>query len=164
MHRSMIVCPYCHGTCLADARFCIECSAALQQAATHTTHRLIDSPDLNVKTRMPVTHHPAALGHIRIRLIGPMLCGVLMVLVMLAHRAFRLDTVALLILMLGVVQFVRGTMRSQIIGGLRAAVIAVALVLAMRTPWMLTISIVAGAVLASLHLINTRGIPNHRRP
>jgi hypothetical protein len=164
MHRYMIVCPYCQGTCPADARFCIECRAALQQAATNTTHRLIDSPDLNVKTRMPVTHHATTFGQIRIRLIGPMLCGVLMVLVMLAHRAFRLDTVALLILMLGVVQFVRGTMRSQIIGGLRAAVIAVALVLAMRTPWMLTISIVAGAVLASLHLINTRGIPNHRRP
>jgi hypothetical protein len=82
----------------ADARFCIECSASLQQAATHTTHRLIDAPDLNVKTRMPVIHHPATLEHIRIRLIGPMLCGVLLVLVMLAYRAFRLDIAALLIL------------------------------------------------------------------
>jgi hypothetical protein len=160
----MIVCPYCHGTCPADARFCIECRATLQQAATHTTHRLIDSPDLNVKTRISVTHHPARLGHIRIRLIGPMFCGVLLVLVMLAHRTFRLDTVALLILMLGVVQFVRATMHGQFIAGLRAAVIGVAFGLAMITPWMLTITIVTGTLLAALHLVDTRSIPGHRRP
>jgi hypothetical protein len=160
----MIVCPYCHGTCPADARFCIECSTTLQQAATNTTHRLIDSPDLNVKTRMPMTHHPATLGHIRIRLIGPMFCGVLMVLVMLAHRIFRLDTVVLLLLSIGVVQFVRATMHGQFIAGLRAAVIGVAFVLAMSTPWMLTITIVTGTLLAALHLVDSRSIPGHRRP
>jgi hypothetical protein len=162
MHRHMIACPYYHATSPADARFCIECSASLQQAATNTTHRLIDSPDLNVKTRMPVIHHPATLGHIRIRLIGPVLCGVLMVLVMLAHRAFRLDTVALLILMLGVVQFVRHMMLHQIVAGFRGAVIAVALMLAMITPWVLTVCIVAGALLVALHLVDTRGIASYR--
>jgi hypothetical protein len=164
MHSQMIACPYCHATSPADARFCIECSAALQQAATHTTHRLIDSPDLNVKTRICVTHHPATLGHLRIRLAGTILGGILVLLAVLAHRTFRLDIVVLLILIISVVQFVRGTLRGQVITGLRAAVIGVAFLLTMITPWALTICIGAGALLVALHLVDNQRIPSHRRP
>jgi len=164
MNSHMIACPYCHGTCPADARFCIECSAALQQAATHTTYRLIDSPDLNVKTRMTARYALVTRGHIRISLIGIVLGGVLVLHAVLANRTPQFDSVAALILAIGVVQFVRGMMRGQSIAGLRAAVIAVALVLAMLTPWMLTISIVTGTLLAALHLVDNHRIANHRRP
>ena len=163
MHSQMIACPYCHATSPADARFCIECSASLQQAATNTTHRLIDSPDLNVKTRMTTQHDPVTRGHIRTSFVGPLLCGVLVLLMVLANCAFHLDTIAPLILIIGIVQFVRGTMRGQIIAGLRAAVIGVALMLAMMTPWMLTICIVAGALLVALHLVDKHRILSHRR-
>jgi hypothetical protein len=58
-------------------------------------------------------------------------------------------------LVVGGVQLVRCTLRRQLIAGLRAAVICLALVLAIVTPWMLTISIAAGAILVTLHLIET---------
>jgi len=89
---------------------------------------------------------------------------VLVLLTVLANRTFHLDTVAPLLLIIGCVQFVRGTMRGQSIAGLRAAVIGVALTLAMITPWVLTICIVAGALLVALQLVDTRGIPSCRRP
>jgi hypothetical protein len=85
-------------------------------------------------------------------------------LLSLASRTSQFDSVAALILTLGVLQFVRGTMRGRIIAGLRAAVIGVALTLAMLTPWVLTICIVASALLVALQLVDTRGISNHRHP
>jgi hypothetical protein len=119
--------------------------------------------DLNVKTRIPVAHHPVTLRRIRISLIGPLLCGVLVLITVLMNRGLQRDSVALLIVIIGVVQFVRGTMRGRITAGLRAAVISVALVLAILTPWMLTMAIVAGALLVALHLVDTRGIASYRR-
>jgi hypothetical protein len=93
-----------------------------------------------------------------------MLGGVLVLLVTLTNHNPQFDIVACLILLVGGVQFVRHTMHGQVIAGLRAAVIGVALVLAMVTPWMLTITIVACAILFALHLLDTRGIPRHRLP
>jgi hypothetical protein len=162
MHRHMIACPYCHGTCPADARFCIECSAALQQAATRTTHRLFGLTEPSADVPMGPAHDAVMSGHIRLRFIGPLLSGVLALLTVLANHAFHLDGVASLILRIGVVQFVRGTMRGQIIAGLRAAVIGVALMLAMMTPWVLTICIVAGAMLVALHLVDTHHVQSRR--
>ena len=113
---------------------------------------------------MTVAHHPVTLGHIRFGFIGPLLCGVLVLLTVLANRRFHLDTVAPLLLIIGGVQFVRGTMRGRIIAGLRSAVIGVALMLAMSTPWMLTICIVAGAILVALQLVDKHHIPGHSHP
>jgi hypothetical protein len=159
----IIACPYCHGICPVDARFCIECSAALQQAVTHTTHRLFGSPEPSANVPMGPAHDAVMSGHSRLSFIGPLLSGVLVLLTVLANRTFQRDSVAPLILIIGVVQFARGMMRKQIITGLRAAVIGVALVLAMRTPWILTISIVAGALLLALHLVDKQRIASHRR-
>ena len=164
MKRPMIACPYCHGTCPADARFCIECSAALQQAATHTTHRLLALPDPSANVPLRPARATSTSERIRRSVIGTVLGGVLVLLAVLANRDPQFDSVAALILVIGIVQFVRGTRRGQIIAGLRAAVIGVALMLAMITPWMLTICIVAGATLVALHLVDTRRILSHRRP
>jgi hypothetical protein len=67
----------------------------------------------------------------------------------------HLDTVAHLLVVVGGVQLMRFTLRRQLIAGLRAAVICLALVLAIVTPWMLTVSVAAGAILVTLHLIET---------
>ncbi len=82
--------------------------------------------------------------------IGTVRGGVLVLIAALANRTLPFDSVAALLLLIGVVQFVRSTMRGQIIAGLRAAVIGVALMLAMMTPQVLTICSVAGALLLAL--------------
>jgi hypothetical protein len=96
---------------------------------------------------------------------GALLLSTLLLLGVLADHSPRLDTVARLLLLVGGVQLVRCTLRQQVIAGLRAAVICLALVLAMITPWMLTVSVAAGAILVALHLIeNHRGRPGHQMP
>ena len=164
MNRPMIVCPYCHGTCLADARFCIECSAALQQAATHTTHRLFGSPKPRANRSRATVHDTITSKRIRLGFIGGLLGSMILMLAALANHIPQFDSVAPLILIIGVVQFVRGMIRNQIIAGLRAAVIGVALMLAMITPWVLTICMVAGVMLVALHLVDKHRILSHRRP
>jgi hypothetical protein len=158
----MIACPYCHSICPADARFCIECSAVLQQAATRTTHRLFALPDPSANVPLEPARATSTAERIRVSFIGTVLGGLLVLIAALANRTPQFDSVAALILTIGAVQFVRGTMCGRIIAGLRAVVLSVALVLAMLTPWMLTISIVAGTMLVALHLFDTRGIPRHR--
>jgi hypothetical protein len=164
MNRPVIICPYCHGDCPADARFCIECSAALQQAAMHTTHRLFALPDPSANVPLRPAYATSTSERIRLSFIGTILSGLLVLIATLANRTPQFDSVAALILTIGVVQFVRGTMRGQIIAGLRAAVIGVALMLAMLTPWVLTICIVAGTLLVALHLVDDHRIPGHCRP
>jgi hypothetical protein len=164
MTTHVIVCPYCHGTCPVDARFCIECSASLLQAVTHTTHRLSGSPAPLANTSRATADATSTSERTHLSFIGTVLGGLLVLIAALANRTPQFDSVAALILTLGVVQFVRGTMRGQVIAGLRAAVIGVVLTLAMITPWVLTICIVASALLVTLQLVDTRGISNHRRP
>ena len=164
MTKPMIVCPYCHGICPADARFCIECSVALQQAATHTTHRLFALPDPSANVPLEPARATSTAERIRVSFIGTVLGGVLVLLATLANRNPQFNSVAALILTIGVVQFARCTMRGQVITGLRAAVIGVAFLLTMITPWALTICIGAGALLVALHLVDNQRIPSHRRP
>ena len=114
MVTHMIVCPYCHGTCPVDARFCIECSASLQQSVTHTTHRLSDSPASLANTLRATAHATPRFGRIRRSVIGTVLGGLLVLIAALASRISRIDSVAALILTIGVVQLVRRTMRGQI--------------------------------------------------
>lgn len=122
MMTHVIVCPYCHGTCPVDARFCIECSASLQQSVTHTTHRLSDSPASLANTLRATAHATPRFRRIRLSFIGTVLGGVLVLLAVLANRDLSFDSVAALILTIGGVQLVRRTMRGQISAGLRAAV------------------------------------------
>jgi uncharacterized membrane protein YccC len=100
----VIICPYRHGTCPADARFC------------------------TVHTSRATAHATSPSERIRLSFIGTVLGGVLALLAALANRNHPFDSVVALLLLIGVVQFVRSTMRGQFIAGLRAAVIAVALV------------------------------------
>jgi hypothetical protein len=84
-----------------------------------------------------------------------MLLCMLLFLRILADRNPCFDTDARLLLIVGGVQMVRFVRRGQIIARLRAAVICLGLVLGMATPWMLTVAVVAGAILLVLHLVET---------
>jgi hypothetical protein len=86
---------------------------------------------------------------------GGVLLAALLYLSVLADGNPRFDTAARLLLIVGGVQFVRFVRRGQIIAGLRAAVICLGLVLAMATPWMLTVMVVAGTILLVLHLLES---------
>src|SRR3954471_18674302 len=99
----MIVCPYCHGICPADARFCSECSAALQQAATHTTHRLFALPDPSANVPLGSARATSTSERIRRSFIGTVRGGVLVLITALANRTLQFDSVAALILTIGVV-------------------------------------------------------------
>ena len=130
----------------------------------HTTHRLFALPDPSANVPLRPARATSTSERIRLSFIGTVLGGVLVLLAVLANRNPQFDNVAALILIIGVIQFVRSTMRGQISAGLRAALIGVALMLAMITPWMLTICMVAGAMLVALHLADKHRIPSHRRP
>jgi hypothetical protein len=127
-------------------------------------HRLMSSPELLANMSRATAHTTSTFKRSRVGLTGTLIGGVLVLLTVLANRNSQFDSVAILILIIGVVQFVRATIRGQIIAGLRAAVVGVALMLAMITPWVLTICIVAGTLLVALHLVDDHRISGHRRP
>jgi hypothetical protein len=158
----MVSYPWCGGSSPTDARFCIERSATLHQSATYTTRRLSDSPIPNTNTPRAAVHDAIKPGHIGIILISALLGGMLLLLDVLANRT--LNSVACLLLVVGVIRFVRCTMRGKMITGLRAAAICLAFVLAMITPWMLTITGVTGALLMIMHFAEHHAVPRRQIP
>ena len=155
MITTLIQCPYCGGTSPANARFCIECSAPLQPTATYTTYRLAQPPHPPLPAPRPARRHSVRVSHILVGVAGALLLGLLLFLSILADRNPQFDTAARLLLIVGGVQLVRFVRRGQIIAGLRAAVICLALVVGVVTPWMLSVAVVASAILLLLHLVES---------
>jgi hypothetical protein len=102
------------------------------------------------------------ITHILVGAAGALLLGTLLLLSILADRNPQFDTATRLLLIVGGVQLVRFVRRGQIIAGLRAAVICLGLALAIATPWMLTVAVVAGAILLVLHLAETYRVQSSR--
>jgi hypothetical protein len=155
MITTLIQCPYCGGSSPADARFCIECSAQLKPTAISTTYHLAAPPQPTLPPPTPIKHHTVPIMHILVGIAGVLLLSTLLLLSMLVDRNPQFDTAARLLLIVGGVQLIRFVRRGHIIAGLRAAVICLGLVLALVTPWMLTVAVVAGAILLVLHAVDS---------
>jgi hypothetical protein len=82
-----------------------------------------------------------------------MLLGALLYLAILTNRNSPFDNIARLLLIIGGVQLIRQARRGLVVAGLRAAVLCLALLLAMMTPWWLIIMFLTGIILAILSIV-----------